>query len=119
MTFFAIAAAQYNASTTPSVPWFPIVVWGVLFSLVFWINGKWDIGLALPKGKPWGLIAAFAIMSTLVHFATIFAFDIILWAWGPWDLAIVGTGVLIATAVIGLATFTASIYLARQIKAIS
>ena len=62
---FALFLAQYNATATPNLLWFPIVVWGALFSLVFWINSKWDIGLALPDGKPWGLIAAFAVVSMI------------------------------------------------------
>ena len=65
MTMFAISLGQYNARTTPNLPWFPIVVLGVLFSLVFWINSKWDIGLALPEGKPWGRIAAFMVLITI------------------------------------------------------
>jgi membrane protease YdiL (CAAX protease family) len=228
MVFFAVGVAQFNADSTPNLPWFPIVVWGVLFSLLFWINRKWDIGLHIPDGKPWGLITTFAVLSMiashcvlvlegafhgitrefeaapegvsglfaavywvgiviamstasesafrgimqsklmplfgvwpailiatiantlahrwdglaertigvfailvawgylrhisgsltptiLTHIATIFAWDIILWTWGPWDHAAMGTGSLVATAVIGLVTFAGSVYVAKRI----
>ncbi len=230
MVVFAITLAQYNANSTPSLPWFPLVVWSVLFVVVFGINAKWDIGLAIPAGKPWGRIASFAILSMiashcllvlegafhgitrefeaappgvspffafiywigivvamstasetgfrgimqskltplfglwpailiativnllahrwdglaeraigvfavliawgylrhlsgsltptiLAHIATILVWDIILWTCGPWDHGAMGAASLAVTAIIGLATAAASIYLARQIEA--
>ncbi len=232
MVFFTIAVSQYNASSMPGLPWFPFVVWGVLFLIVFAINAKWDIGLALPAGKPWGSIATFAVLSVigsrcvhilegafhgvvsefeaappgvsplfafiywigivvalstasetgfrgimqskltplfglwpailittivntlahrwdglaeravgvfailiawgylrhlsgsltpaiLTHVATILVWDIILWSWGPWDYGAMGAGSLAATALIGLITLAALIYLARRIEASS
>ncbi|MAF83620.1 MAG: CPBP family intramembrane metalloprotease [Gammaproteobacteria bacterium] len=65
IVLFVVGVAQFNADSTPDQPWFPVVVWGLLFALLFWIDRNWDIGLRIPDGKPWGLIATFAVLSML------------------------------------------------------
>lgn len=69
--FFSIGLAQLNADWSPALPWFPIPVLGVLFGAVYWINRRWDIGLAIPPGTRWSLIVTFAIASMIASHAVL------------------------------------------------
>jgi membrane protease YdiL (CAAX protease family) len=69
-TVFFVAAvllvtglAFFNAARSPAVPWFPLVALPVLFAVVWQLDRRWDIGLRVPPGTRWHLLAAFAVTS--------------------------------------------------------
>ena len=59
----SIFTAQFNADITPTIPWFPIPVLGIVFGVTWWCHRRWDIGLNDPLKAPAGLIIAFAVVS--------------------------------------------------------
>jgi membrane protease YdiL (CAAX protease family) len=64
-----ILTAQFNATTWPTVPWFPVPVLAVVFATAWWCDRRWDIGLQTPCRAPVLLIAAFAITSNIAAHA--------------------------------------------------
>jgi len=232
VVLMTVGLSQLNAGLTPGLAWFPLIVWPGLFALVYLVHRRRDIGLAIPAGRPWGRIAAFAILSMIAshcvlilegafhgitrtfeaapegvspgfaiiywvgivvamstasesafrgimqsrltplvgvwpaiiittlantlahrwdglaartvgvtaillawgylrhisgsltpaiitHIAAIFAWDAILWTWGPWDHAAMTAGALWATALIGASTFAGAVWVTRNIDAAS
>ena len=65
LVLFSILTAQFNADHWPTLPWFPIPVLAVVFSVMFFCDSRWDIGLRNTCNAPVPLIMAFAITSNI------------------------------------------------------
>jgi len=66
-----VGISAFNASQTPTIPWFPLPLLVFIAWLVYAIDRKWDIGLAVPEGLPKGLIAGFAVTSMIASHAVL------------------------------------------------
>jgi membrane protease YdiL (CAAX protease family) len=66
---FSILTAQFNADTTPNLPWFPVPVLAVVFGITWWCDQRWDIGLRTRCKAPVLQIAAFAVASNIAAHA--------------------------------------------------
>jgi membrane protease YdiL (CAAX protease family) len=66
---FSLLTAQFNADSTPAMPWFPVPVLAAVFGVTWWCDRRWDIGLRTRCEAPITLIAAFAITSNIAAHA--------------------------------------------------
>jgi membrane protease YdiL (CAAX protease family) len=66
-----VSIAAFNAAQMPTIPWFPLPLLLFIGWLVYTINRKWDIGLAVPEDMPKGLLAGFAVTSMIAAHAVL------------------------------------------------
>jgi len=62
---FTLGMAMLNARLTPAVPWFSLPVLLTLGLVIYWIDRRWDIGLALPARPRWWPIVLFAVAAMI------------------------------------------------------
>ena len=65
----SILTAQFNADSTPALPWFPIPVLAVVIGVTVWCDRRWDIGLQNRCAAPVSLVIAFALFSNIAAHA--------------------------------------------------
>lgn len=54
-----------NARLSPQTPWFPVPALAIVAFVIWLVNRRLNIRLAIPAGVPWGRAYGFALLATL------------------------------------------------------